>query len=47
MPHKRVRYEFKLVTMSNRQYFSSILEEARLWQQQQGSEGWDYPLDDE
>lgn len=33
--------------MSNRQYFSLILEEARLWQQQQGSEGWNYPFNDE
>lgn len=47
MVHKTVICEFKRVSMSNRQYFSSILEEARLWQQQQGSEGWDYPFDDE
>ncbi|WP_430246210.1 GNAT family N-acetyltransferase [Neorhizobium sp. DAR64861/K0K2] len=35
------------VDFSNRGHFARILEEARAWQRSIGSEGWNYPFDDE
>jgi GNAT superfamily N-acetyltransferase len=34
------------VSMETRHLFAELLEEARAWQADQGSEGWDYPFDD-
>lgn len=35
------------VELQTRGHFADILEEARAWQKLNGSEGWDYPFDDE
>lgn len=39
--------QIALVDLETRGHFADILEEARAWQKWNGSEGWDYPFDDE
>lgn len=39
--------QIALVDLKTRGHFAEILEEARAWQKTNGSEGWDYPFDDE
>ncbi|WFU07470.1 GNAT family N-acetyltransferase (plasmid) [Rhizobium sp. CB3171] len=35
------------VNLETRTHFSDILEKASAWQKKHGSEGWNYPFDDE
>jgi GNAT superfamily N-acetyltransferase len=41
-----INLEIAPVTLETRHLFSEILEEARSWQASRGSEGWNYPFDD-
>ncbi|MDH0872736.1 GNAT family N-acetyltransferase [Agrobacterium pusense] len=39
--------QISLVDLTTQVHFAEILEEARAWQRSNGSEGWNYPFDDE